>query len=238
MITIPGGYHFGFNTGFNVAEATNFGVPEWIPFGREAKICMCRPDSVRIDMLRLERLLDRYRRETRKTTSRRRKSWRDWGIMHDEKYKKDSSSSESSSDEESDDEMNNNDKTTTPNKRTKKVKKDFWVEVMCPVPSSQRGIAGVGRARKKKSSTPRKRARSKGGKQQPKGPVEEKEVWHLAKPMTRKALVLNAKVLVMIPGVVASNNQENSPAGVGGGGHKGIYGARSSSSSEVRSLSV
>lgn len=60
MITFPGSYHFGFNTGFNVAESTNFAVPEWIPFGKQAKICMCHPHSVRIDMNRFESILNLY----------------------------------------------------------------------------------------------------------------------------------------------------------------------------------
>lgn len=64
IVTIPGGYHFGFNTGFNVAEATNFAVPEWIPYGYQAKVCLCRPDSVRIDMIKLERMLSRYENDT------------------------------------------------------------------------------------------------------------------------------------------------------------------------------
>lgn len=63
IITFPGSYHFGFNTGFNCAESTNFAVPEWVPFGKEANICMCHPHSVRIDMTRFEELLDQYEKE-------------------------------------------------------------------------------------------------------------------------------------------------------------------------------
>ena len=207
MITIPDGYHFGFNTGFNVAEATNFGVPEWIPFGHQAKICMCRPDSVRIDMLRLERLLARYRKENKKKTTRRRKSFRDWGLMHYKATHKDESESESESESE-DEENNRNDSnkpSSTSGKNSRKgVKrmKDFWVEVMQPVPSSQR--ADFGRRVEtgtKKNPPSKKRPLSKGKKQQPAKP---KEVWHLAKPMTRKGLVAGARVLVMIPGCVAT----------------------------------
>ena len=53
-------YHFGFNTGFNCAESTNFAVPEWIPYGNKANVCMCHPHSVRIDMKRFQYLLDQY----------------------------------------------------------------------------------------------------------------------------------------------------------------------------------
>lgn len=60
MITFPGSYHFGFNTGFNVAESTNFAVPEWYSQGVKAKVCMCHPHSVRIDMRRFKELLDLY----------------------------------------------------------------------------------------------------------------------------------------------------------------------------------
>ncbi len=60
IITFPGCYHFGFNTGFNCAESTNFAVPEWVPFGDEAKICMCHPHSVRIGMRRFKTLLNKY----------------------------------------------------------------------------------------------------------------------------------------------------------------------------------
>ncbi|KAL7490896.1 hypothetical protein ACHAWT_000419 [Skeletonema menzelii] len=60
MITFPGCYHFGFNTGFNVAESTNFAVPEWVPLGEAADVCMCHPHSVRIEMKRLKSLLNDY----------------------------------------------------------------------------------------------------------------------------------------------------------------------------------
>jgi jumonji domain-containing protein 2 len=63
MITFPGSYHFGFNTGFNVAESTNFAVPEWVPSGVAAGVCMCHPHSVRIDMNRFTTLLRKYDRE-------------------------------------------------------------------------------------------------------------------------------------------------------------------------------
>jgi JmjC domain, hydroxylase len=212
MITMPGGYHFGFNTGFNVAEATNFGVPEWIPFGHEARICMCRPDSVRIDMIRLERLLARYIKENKKKTSRRRKSFRDWGILHAKAHSKQQQESDSESESEDEDEENKNNSNTPPtHKNSKKPRmKEFWVEVMAPVPSAQR--ADYGRrvsvsCQPKKTTTTKKRPRGKGKRQLPQ---QEKEVWHLAKPMTRKGLVVNAKVLVMIPGIAAKKEEQES----------------------------
>lgn len=50
MITFPGSYHQGFNHGFNIAEATNFATERWIEVARDARICHCQPDSVKIDM--------------------------------------------------------------------------------------------------------------------------------------------------------------------------------------------
>ena len=39
IIVAPYAYHYGFNLGWNVAEAINFGSPSWIEFGKRAKHC-------------------------------------------------------------------------------------------------------------------------------------------------------------------------------------------------------
>ena len=50
MITFPLGYHSGFNTGFNIAESTNFATERWVEYGKRATRCYCRPDTVHISM--------------------------------------------------------------------------------------------------------------------------------------------------------------------------------------------
>ena len=50
MVTFPLGYHSGFNTGFNIAESTNFATERWVEYGKRAIRCYCRPDNVHISM--------------------------------------------------------------------------------------------------------------------------------------------------------------------------------------------
>ncbi len=50
MITFPMGYHAGFNTGFNIAESTNFATERWVEYGKRCVRCYCRPDMVHISM--------------------------------------------------------------------------------------------------------------------------------------------------------------------------------------------
>uniref|UniRef100_A0A669DVZ2 [histone H3]-trimethyl-L-lysine(9) demethylase n=1 Tax=Oreochromis niloticus TaxID=8128 RepID=A0A669DVZ2_ORENI len=50
MITFPYSYHAGFNHGFNCAESTNFATERWIEYGKQAVLCSCRRDMVKISM--------------------------------------------------------------------------------------------------------------------------------------------------------------------------------------------
>lgn len=50
VITFCGGYHAGFNMGYNCAEAVNFACKNWIELGLKASFCRCLSDSVKIDM--------------------------------------------------------------------------------------------------------------------------------------------------------------------------------------------
>ncbi|XP_055084374.1 lysine-specific demethylase 4A isoform X1 [Periophthalmus magnuspinnatus] len=50
MVTFPYSYHAGFNHGFNCAESTNFATERWIEYGKQAILCSCRKDMVKISM--------------------------------------------------------------------------------------------------------------------------------------------------------------------------------------------
>lgn len=128
VITFPAGYHFGFNAGFNIAEATNFGVPEWIPYGRRANVCLCRPDSVRIDMERLTALLAMFEQEKKNEPAL---SWMQWFRRRsaDKEKKRKHGGSKSATKAK---------KKSGQPKKQQKEQKDFWVEVKTPV--SRNGV--------------------------------------------------------------------------------------------------
>jgi hypothetical protein len=50
IITWPGAYHAGFNHGFNCAEAVNFALEDWIPWGKASKPCLCDAHRALINM--------------------------------------------------------------------------------------------------------------------------------------------------------------------------------------------
>jgi [histone H3]-trimethyl-L-lysine9/36 demethylase len=56
VVTMPGAYHFGFNHGYNIAEATNFATPRWFDIGRLATRCTCERDNVFIDPWKINRM--------------------------------------------------------------------------------------------------------------------------------------------------------------------------------------
>lgn len=76
ILTYPGGYHSGFNAGINAASSCNFALDSWPEYGRKWKPCMCRDDTVRIDVdAILQESADRDREQKEKTegTKKRRR---------------------------------------------------------------------------------------------------------------------------------------------------------------------
>jgi hypothetical protein len=178
IITSPGAYHFGVNLGFNVAEATNFGIPEWIPKGREAKVCMCRPNAVRIDVDRFAELLARYEEDVKNATTLgfQALSHRRWTLLEADRMKLKAhkvpiaTMNESSTNEISAD-------------------KEFWVEVMKPLNAEGKSLV---------SSKPNSRKRRK--KNNATVCVDYDEEWRLAVPLSAKKLTLERHVLCLLPG--------------------------------------
>ena len=224
IITFPGGYHFGFNTGFNMAEATNFGVPEWIPYGQKARVCLCRPDSVRIDMCKLVSLLQLYESDQARTRIR---SWKEWSRRREEKKRRAQKKGKKSTNSSPVGEKGQ--ATGASNSKKRKLmseqekKNEFWIEVVKPattkvapaVPARKppkEVVKEEGRGKRQKKKSLKAAMWEEESKKEPEKPPEqeEPEVWHLAKPIGRKGIEIGARVLCLQPGTMVSGSMDQS----------------------------
>lgn len=57
MISRARAYHSGFNFGYNLAEAVNFGLTDWLNIGNNVGFCRCVNYSVSINMRKLYKQL-------------------------------------------------------------------------------------------------------------------------------------------------------------------------------------
>jgi len=195
IITCPGAYHFGVNLGFNVAEATNFAIPEWIPKGREAKICMCTPHSVRIDVDRFSNLLRRYEEDIKNAHKLGFPGldYRRWTLLEASRRNKSESS--------------NNSKMLSSPSIADQYEKEFWVEVVKPLNAEGKIVSSS------TSRVTKRRKKNNEGKI-----LENEEEWRLAKPLNQNSgkkknkkfqTQLETKVLCLLPGrAMSSNNDE------------------------------
>lgn len=226
IITMPGAFHFGFNLGFNVAEATNFGVPEWLPFGRLAKVCLCRHDSVRIDMHRLALLIQKFQCDQKRNRRLTYSEWRRKRVW-ETKIKQTSNSATCIDTSESDlnycNEVCDNIrkrkyKGNGAKKKNKtklseqQLKNEFWVEVMKPVASTSSAVNDKKKKTKRKKKSQTQSRPTEAGRNHERKKVTE--VWHLAKPINKSSnrLFVSSRVLCIIP---ASQNLELNSNAIG-----------------------
>lgn len=174
IITFPGSYHFGFNTGFNVAESTNFAVPEWVPMGSAARVCMCHPHSVRIDMNRFKVLLNRYEMEmlAAEKKGRQRISYSLWAKLEARRRKRRMTEGGAGGTDQDESDSCLVEKAS--------FRKGIVVEVMRSAPN------------RKMSSPKKKQSRSRKGK-------KEREDWRLALKVRAATFTAQTPVLCFLP---------------------------------------
>jgi len=178
IITCPGAYHFGVNLGFNVAEATNFAIPEWIPKGREAKICMCKPQSVRIDVDRFANLLHRYEQDSENASKLGFPGldYRRWTLLEASRRNR---------------LENANKKVISSPSVVDKYEKEFWVEVVKPLNAEGKTAASSSRTTKRRKKNDEEEWRLA----KPLNPSSSSK-----KKLKKHKTKLETKVLCLLPG--------------------------------------
>ena len=189
IITFPNSYHFGFNTGFNVAESTNFAVPEWLPYGKSADVCLCHPHSVRIDMDRFQELLGQYemRNARLRQLQRKRLTYSEFARAEAARRRKEEARYVSEEDDEAEEEEPIRYGSIRP------------VEVVQMKTSSNTPAAIARRNKSKKSAASRKKA------------AQPRETWRRAKQAWPSSFREGAQVLCYVPAAAENYDEEGQP---------------------------